>query len=765
MIIQPSHDATIEATSKVYENGAEFALQGLLMWLNRAKEKFAVEQTIEESDLTIERIEESDLTIERIEESGLTVERIEESRLTVAPSEESDLEVEGKIETLSSTITPAKLEQGTGEDPWGTASNTIPDSQLEPNRLDTSKVEAAKTEQPIRLLYGIKDGKLVNNLSQTEALAVAGMVNGKLGTAIPNGANLRIKFNGKIIAETDSLGKLIANEIYGKVPKEGLIEFNNRIAKIAETPTVATNLDRSIETPAIDTPAVATVAKNLDSAPQTPGKTFLQRLLPPYGKRQQTLTPEQEVIKEHLAQSPTKNEYAFKNLPQGDIVYIKTAIAFTEANTTPGKPLVSPKGYVVSSKLNRDKTVTYQYKTPDGKVAIEATNHPATGTISIHQCQLTNETRQHLKDLQTTLERPPLEQVQAPMPTPVVIAAQPEIIMPQSTNQVPVVERKSFQPTVINPDPRKQSAYQEQRDLDLEQKVFAQTSQQSESGENVKYYDLRSIDNDAFVMIAHNFTTDTLVILDARVVQAGTEAGRQSIQGIAEYELYSPDPDGDIKMRLTYDPIADKIDIKEVNIGRDTIEMWNSLDRSVAEEKARWEAVKQELQTLPQSQQAQATTSVGVAHDEATPQSLPDSVKLANAEPSKEQQIVAEAKAAKAATAKAKREEKKAEKAAEKTHSETMTAAEIEVSAEIASSTVRPPSNEVVAMETKIDRTLDLNQSQAKPSTTPNQIETDTPSLTKKEQLVAQGKATRASKTNSPKAPTKAKTPAKGGRG
>jgi hypothetical protein len=406
MIIQPSHDATIEPTSKVYENGAEFALQGLLMWLNRAKEKFAVEQTIEESDLTIERIEESDLTIERIEEPGLTVERIEESRLTVAPSEESDLEVEGKIEPPSSTIIPAKLEQETGEDPWLSASNTIPDSQLEPNRLDTSKVEPAKTEQSIRLLYGIKDGKLVNNLSQTEALAVAGMVSGKLGTAIPNGANLRIKFNGKIIAETDGLGKLITNEIYGKVPKEGLIEFNNRIAKIAETPTVAKNLDRSIETPAIDAPAVATVAKNLDSAPQTPGKTFLQRLLPPYGKRQQTLTPEQEVIKEHLAQSPSKNEYAFKNLPQGDIVYIKTAIAFTEANTTPGKPLVSPKGYVVSSKLNRDRTVTYQYKTPDGKVAIEATNHPATGTISIHQCKLTNETRQYLKDLQTTLDRP-----------------------------------------------------------------------------------------------------------------------------------------------------------------------------------------------------------------------------------------------------------------------------------------------------------------------------------------------------------------------
>ncbi len=101
---------------------------------------------------------------------------------------------------------------------------------------------------------------------------------------------------------------------------------------------------------------------------------------------------------------------------------------------------------------------------------------------------------------------------------------------------------------------------------------------------------------------------------------------------------------------------------------------------------------------------------------------------------------VAEAKAAKAALAKAKREEKKAEKAAE-------------------------AANKVVVIETKIDRALDLEPSQAKPSTTPNQIEAKTSTLTKKEQLVAQAKATRASKTNTPKAPTKAKTPVKGGRG
>lgn len=101
---------------------------------------------------------------------------------------------------------------------------------------------------------------------------------------------------------------------------------------------------------------------------------------------------------------------------------------------------------------------------------------------------------------------------------------------------------------------------------------------------------------------------------------------------------------------------------------------------------------------------------------------------------------VAEAKAAKAALAKAKREEKKAEKAAE-------------------------VANLVVAIETKLDRTLDLEPSQTKPSTTPNQIEADTTTLTKKEQLIAQGKATRASKTNTPKAPTKAKTAVKGGRG
>ncbi len=312
MIIQPSHDATIEPTSQVYENGAEFALQALLMWLNRDKEKFAIEQTGAESGLTIERVEESGLTIER------------------------------KVETPSLAATPTKLENETGEDPWFQELKTHPNSQpkpnesTNPNQLEISKVEPPKTEEATRLLYGIKDGKLVNNISPAEALAVAAIVNGKPGGEIANGANLRIKFNSKVIAETDAKGNLITNEIYGKVPKEDLIEFNHRIAKIAETsaPTV--------DVPA-HTPAVAAVAKNLAKAPQTPGKTFLERLFPPFGKKQQTLTPEQENIQEHLTHSGGKNEYAFKHLPQGDIVFVKTAIAFTEANTSPGNPLISPK--------------------------------------------------------------------------------------------------------------------------------------------------------------------------------------------------------------------------------------------------------------------------------------------------------------------------------------------------------------------------------------------------------------------------------------
>lgn len=352
MIIQPSHDATTEPTSKVYENGAEFALQALLMWLNRDKEKFAVEQIGAESGLTIERVEESGLTIER------------------------------KVETPSLATNPTNLENETGENPWFQELKHHADFQPKPsesanlNQLEISKIEPPKIEESTRLLYGIKDGKLVNNLSPAEALAVAAIVNGKPGSEIANGANLRIKFNGKVIAETDAKGNLITNEIYGKVPQEDLIEFNHRIAKIAETPA--------------HTPAVGAVAKNLAQAPQTPGKTFLERLFPPFGKKQQTLTPEQEAIKEHLAHSGGKNEYAFKNLPQGDIVFVKTVIAFTEANTSPGNPLISPKGYVVSSELNRNKTVTYQYKTPDAKVAIEATKNPATGMVSIQQCQLTN---------------------------------------------------------------------------------------------------------------------------------------------------------------------------------------------------------------------------------------------------------------------------------------------------------------------------------------------------------------------------------------
>jgi hypothetical protein len=537
MIIQPSHDATIEPTSKVYENGAEFALQALLIWLN--KEKFAVEQTGEESSLTIERIDE---------ESGLTIERISENTsLTTNPTKSPEQ--------------AAQLAPETGEDPWFSEPKNTPDSQpkpsesAHPDRLEISKIEPPKPEESTRLLYGIKDGKLVNNLSRTEALAVAAMINGQPGSAIANGANLRIKFNGKVIAETDAKGNLITNQVYGNIPKADLIEFNNRIAKIAETPI-------------IDVPAVDAVAKNLDRAPQTPGKTFLQRLLPPYGKRQQTLTPEQEVIKEHLAQSPTKNEYAFKNVPQGDIVFVKTAIAFTEANTSPGKPLISPKGYVVSSELNRDRTITYQYKTPDGKVAIEVTKTPGTGMLTIHQCKLTTETRQYLKDLQTTLDRPPVN------------LAQTSTLIGNETINLNQLK------------PEQLIKHLDKIEAAVEPKINTQTAQPEP-----------------------------------------TENSQQSIGKPIEREL-------------------------------------------------------------------------------------------------------AEVKAAKAATAKAKREEKKAQTAAaEAKQTPTAIAPQVEVLPQTAS----------VAVETNSEPSV------------------STP--TKKEQLVAQGKATRASKTNTPKAPTKAKTAAKGGRG
>lgn len=154
-----------------------------------------------------------------------------------------------------------------------------------------------------------------------------------------------------------------------------------------------------------------------------------------------------------------------------------------------------------------------------------------------------------------------------------------------------IVPKSKFNPIVINPDPRQQSAYQKKRDLDLERSVYNQNYQQYKAGENVKYYDLRSTDNNASIMVAHNFTTNTVTILSAYVV----EANQREITEIVEHELYSADPNRDIKMRLIYDAIVDRVAIEGINIGRDTIEMWNALDRSAAKEKTRWKAIKKKL--------------------------------------------------------------------------------------------------------------------------------------------------------------------------
>jgi hypothetical protein len=145
-----------------------------------------------------------------------------------------------------------------------------------------------------------------------------------------------------------------------------------------------------------------------------------------------------------------------------------------------------------------------------------------------------------------------------------------------------IVPKSKFKPTVVNPDPRQQSAYQKKRDLDLERSVSNQNYQQSRAGENVKYYDLRSTDRNASIMVAHNFTTNTVTILSAYVV----EANQTGIIEIVEHELYSADPNRDISMRLIYDAIVDKVAIESINIGRDTIEMWNALERSILHEKS-----------------------------------------------------------------------------------------------------------------------------------------------------------------------------------
>jgi hypothetical protein len=126
---------------------------------------------------------------------------------------------------------------------------------ISPNAL---KPDESK-EIPPKTLYsskGIDGPAAIDQLTQVDALAVAAMLKAKSGDKIPGAEGLRIKVNGKIVAEADANGTIIQGK--ERTPPS-LTEHFSRLAKEPDRP-----LDGSI--------VVSAMASKL---PLSGGKSFL----------------------------------------------------------------------------------------------------------------------------------------------------------------------------------------------------------------------------------------------------------------------------------------------------------------------------------------------------------------------------------------------------------------------------------------------------------------------------------------------------------
>jgi uncharacterized protein YjbI with pentapeptide repeats len=118
------------------------------------------------------------------------------------------------------------------------------------------------------LVYGKDaDGSIVNTLSDAEVEAIVQILNSPIDGNVIGGENLRIRYKGEILAETDANGNVVINELAGLDLPENFTEKlrealgQNRQEPILETPVVE---DPVVETPVVESPSIVSMDRVSD---------------------------------------------------------------------------------------------------------------------------------------------------------------------------------------------------------------------------------------------------------------------------------------------------------------------------------------------------------------------------------------------------------------------------------------------------------------------------------------------------------------------
>jgi hypothetical protein len=193
-------------------------------------------------NLEVERVEEqgSGLEIERMDEreSGLTVERMDGQGLEVEKTTATS-----QLEQLAATAKAKQQDEDRNVDEVLQSLEEFANPQ--PVEVTLPKQEEEVRAKP-QLLFGQEDGKPVNRMTDEEITAIAKILTSPKGENVPGGENLRIKYNGVVIAETNAQGEITLNEAYKKLDPQIVKQIEEAISQVPQskapevTPPVAT---------------------------------------------------------------------------------------------------------------------------------------------------------------------------------------------------------------------------------------------------------------------------------------------------------------------------------------------------------------------------------------------------------------------------------------------------------------------------------------------------------------------------------------------
>jgi hypothetical protein len=212
-------DQDLRNSQAIYDESGK-ATGGLLLLL--------IEQMLKKKlDLEVERVEEqqseqgSGLTVERMDEreSGLTVERMDGQEA---------------VSQLTELAAAAKAKQQNDDRVVDEVLQSLEDF-ANPQSAESAAPKQEEVQTKPKLLFGQEDGKSVNRMTDEEITAIAKILTSPKGENVPGGENLRIKYNGVVIAETNAQGEITINEAYKKLDPQIVKQIEEAIGQVPQS--------------------------------------------------------------------------------------------------------------------------------------------------------------------------------------------------------------------------------------------------------------------------------------------------------------------------------------------------------------------------------------------------------------------------------------------------------------------------------------------------------------------------------------------------